>query len=178
MISRTHEKALARVARLKEKEKELNRLKTHYGKDYKQYLKLKKNVVPSVMPPSKHMSQRKIGIQRKVTDISEMKKIVSPPSREDISQLLSYPLVQVVANSSTNKKADYISGIYIGHLTSIADFLLIVEGNNKPHLQALVDDIEVSNLIHLDSNSFLFGLLLEKYQVLRYQTAFDSRESI
>jgi ribosomal silencing factor RsfS len=148
-MSRTHEKSLARVARMKEKEKEINRLKTHYGKDFKKMMKLHgRKSIRVALPPqpqSKALSKRKIEVQRKLDEIKQNSSSIMAniPSLDEVEKNNLYPLILNIASAANNKKANYISALYVAHATSIAEFLLIIEGNNKAHLQAILDEIEV-----------------------------------
>ncbi len=160
--SRTHEKSLARIVRLKEKEKKINRYKTHYGKEYKTYLKAK-NDGSAMMPTVRNLTKRKLELQRSLKEMEQMIQFrtIATPTIDEIARDGSYDLFSNITFAATRKKIDYVSALYIGHISSIGDFLIIIEGNNKPHIQAIADEITVSIIC----NHFILLLIIcENYR--------------
>ncbi len=51
-------------------------------------------------------------------------------------------MLEIVYQALENKKAEDIKILDIRHLTVIADYFIIAHGNNKNHVQSLIDETE------------------------------------
>lgn len=54
----------------------------------------------------------------------------------------SKEMAKIAYNALDDKKANDIKIIYIGDITSIGDYLLIADGSNVNHVQALCDNVD------------------------------------
>ena len=52
------------------------------------------------------------------------------------------PMVEVAAKASDDRKAGNIFAFRLSHLSEIATFMLLVEGNSRPQIQAIANSIE------------------------------------
>ncbi len=54
----------------------------------------------------------------------------------------SKEMVKIAYNALDDKKANDIRIIYIGDISSIGDYLVIADGSNNNHVQALCDNVD------------------------------------
>ena len=59
-----------------------------------------------------------------------------------MEQLTAAQKAQIAYDAMDNKKAEDIRIISLTGISTLADYFLIASGNNVPHVQALVDEVE------------------------------------
>ena len=168
--SKTHAKQIARVLRNKEKEKQKNRLKTHFGREYN---KLKRTHSLPRTPP---LTKREIKFARSLPQ-------TSPPAPTNSSDIFSLendellPQIKTVLSAALYRKSSFVSAIRVAKLTTVMKFVVIVEGTSKPQLQGLMDGIKVKQdvFIHFISHSNQFYCITRR-QCLK-NTNFDASKT-
>lgn len=72
----------------------------------------------------------------------EQKRVPSAESLPPLEEEPLLPMVEVAAKASDDRKAGNIFGFRLSHLSEIATFMLLVEGNSRPQIQAIANSIE------------------------------------
>jgi hypothetical protein len=138
--SKTHMKQLARIKRKKEKAKETNRLKTHFDKDYSALKRTKS------LPRTKPLTKREIQFRRVLPQLNFVRNTTIDSSAVSFVPLSSdelMPQINCILTAAAERKATAMAAIRVQHLSNAAKFIVVIEGSNKPQLQAMMDGIKV-----------------------------------
>ena len=72
----------------------------------------------------------------------EHKRISSAESLPPLQDEPLLPMVETAARASDDRKAGNILALRLSHLSEIATFMVLVEGNSRPQIQAIANSIE------------------------------------
>ncbi len=72
-------------------------------------------------------------------------KIIRAPSPFPLAQDPLLPAIESIVKAADARKASYVAGFRVFHLTEVTTFMVIIEGNSRAQIGAILDTVEVRN---------------------------------